>query len=163
MTDTREAWSVELLADHADCIDVLADWFEREWEPYYGKQGPGDARADLAARCNRERLPIGFVAMQDDRVLGTAALGRDATTGLTPSVIGLLVAPDYRRRGVAGALLGYAEHLARQLGHDEIYMGTSVLLAMLQGKGWQESGDVEFLNNERGRVFMRKLGASEST
>lgn len=163
MTNTREAWSVELLADHADCIDVLADWFEREWEPYYGKQGPGDARADLAARCNRDRLPIGLVAMHDDRVVGTAALGRDATSGLSPSVVGLLVAPDYRRRGVASTLLLGAERLARQLGHDEIYMGTSVLQALLHRNGWRESGDVEFLNHERGKVFMRNLTTSEST
>jgi len=163
MTNTREAWSVELLADHADCIDVLADWFEREWEPYYGKQGPGDARAELASRCNRDRLPIGLVAMHDDRVVGTAALDRDATSGLSPSVVGLLVAPDYRRSGVASTLLLGAECLARQLGHDEIYMGTSVLQALLHRNGWQESGDVEFLNHERGKVFMRNLTTSEST
>lgn len=157
MTNTREAWSVELLADHADCNVVLADWFEREWEPYYGKQGPGDARADLAARCNRDRLPIGLVAMHDDRVVGTAALGRDVTSRLTPSVVGLLVAPDYRGRGIASALLGYAERLARQLGHNDLYMGTSVLQALLHREGWREYGDVAFLNNERGQVFVRNL------
>ena len=163
MTDSREKCTVALLAEHTDCIRLLADWFEREWGPYYGKQGPGDARADLASSCNRDRLPVGLVAMRDDRVIGTVALGRDATTGLTPSVIGLFVAPGYRHRGVASELLGHAERLARQLRHDEIYMGTSVLQALLHRKGWQESGEVEFLNNERGRVFVRNLTTSEST
>lgn len=157
MTDTRQVWSVELLADHADSIDVLVDWFEQAWAPYYGEQGPGDARADLAARCNRNRLPIGLVAMHKDRLVGTAALDRDATTGLTLSVVGLLVAPDYRGRGIASALLGYAERLARQLGHNDLYMGTSVLQALLHREGWREYGDVAFLNNERGQVFVRNL------
>jgi GNAT superfamily N-acetyltransferase len=150
MTGSRHAWPVELLADHAGCVDVLADWFAQEWAPYYGPGGAGDARADLAA-------------IRDGRVLGTAALDRDTATGPTPSVVGLLVAPDCRGRGVASALLESAERLAGQLGYDELFMSTSVLQVLLQRNGWQQTGDVEFLNNERGKVFVRHLTKSEST
>ena len=157
MTDPRQTGSVELLADHADCIDVLSGWFEREWAPYYGQHGPGDARADLAARCNRNRLPIGLVAILDDRVRGTAALDRDAATGLTPSFVGLLVAPNYRGRGVAGALLAAAESLARELGYRELFTSTSILGELLQRKGWQAQDEVQFLSGERGKVYRRLL------
>jgi GNAT superfamily N-acetyltransferase len=163
MTGSRQAWPVELLADHAGCVDVLADWFAQEWAPYYGPGGPGDARADLAARCNRAHLPIGLVAIRDGRIPGTAALDRDTATGLTPSVVGLLVAPDCRGRGVASALLESAERLAGQLGYDELFISTSVLQVLPQRNGWQQTGDVEFLNNERGKVFVRHLTKSEST
>jgi GNAT superfamily N-acetyltransferase len=163
MTVAREPCSVALLANHAECIDVLADWFVREWEPYYGKRGPGDARADLAARCNRDRLPIGLVALQDDQVLATAALDREAATGRVPAVVGLLVAPGYRGRGIASALLAAAETLTRELGYDELFMSTSILGEWLKRKGWQEEDDVQFLNGERGRVYVRTLAAGPGT
>ena len=151
--------SVALLADHAGLVDRLARWYEREWAPYYGPQGSGDARADLLSRCNRERLPIGFVALRGDRLLGAAALDRDAATGRTPSIVGLLVAPECRRRGVASVLVDFAEGLARELGHDELFISTAVLGQHLLRNGWQQLGDVEFLNDERGKSYLRHLAA----
>jgi GNAT superfamily N-acetyltransferase len=154
--------SVALLADHAGFIDCLVRWYEQEWQPYYGERGPGDARADLQSRCNRGRLPIGFVAIQDDRILGTAALDHDATTGRTPSVVGLLVGPDHRRRGVANEMIGFAERLARDLGYDELFMSTGILGELVRRRGWQELGDVQFLHDERGKVYMCPLTLSRS-
>jgi GNAT superfamily N-acetyltransferase len=155
-------FDIVLLADHAGCIDDLAARYETEWAPYYGDSGPGDARADLASRCNRDRLPIGLVAIEGERVLGAAALDRDVSTGLTPSVVGLLAAPEARGKGVARALIESAEGRARQLGYDELFISTSILHGMLLREGWLEKGDVEFLNGERGKVFVRNLKTSES-
>lgn len=152
---------IAFLADHAAVIGTLAEWFEREWAPYYGTQGPGDARADLQSRCNRDRLPVGLVAIEDDLVLGTAALDRDATTGLVPSVVGLFVAREYRRQGVASALLEAAERLAADLHYDELFISTSVLGELLKRRGWLEMGEVEFLNDARGRVYARNLAKSQ--
>jgi GNAT superfamily N-acetyltransferase len=153
---------IALLADHAAQIDDLVARYRAEWAPYYGDAGPGDARRDLESRCNRDSLPIGLVAFDGDRVVGTVALDRDAATGLTPSVVGLLVAPEARRQGVAGSLIESAERLARELGYDQLFISTSVLQDPLRRRGWQEKGDVEFLNTESGKVFVRNLGASES-
>jgi len=160
MAGTAYEPSIELLADRADVIDRLVRWYEREWEPYYGERGPGDARADLASRCNRRRLPVGFVAVDDERILGTAALDNDVATGKAPSVVGLLVAPEHRRRGIASALLEFAEGLAHDLGYDELFMSTTILGELLQRRGWQEGGAVEFLNAERGKVYVRNFTAN---
>ena len=153
---------IALLADHAGSVDELAAGYEAEWAPYYGVRGPGDARVDLASRCNRDRLPIGLVAIDGDRIVGTAALDRDAATGLAPSVVGLLVLPASRRQGIATALIESAERLARDLGYDELFISTSILQGTLQRAGWHEKGDVEFMNNDRGKVFVRDLGPGES-
>jgi len=163
MPGTDREPSIALLADHAGFIDILVQWYEREWAPYYGEQGPGDARTDLESRCNHERLPIGFVAIEDDRILGTAALDHDAATGMTPSVVGLLVAPEHRRRGVANRLLDFAEGLARELGYDELFMSTTVLGELARRRGWQVQSNVEFLNCERGEVYVLQLTMSRST
>lgn len=52
-------------------------------------------------RCKHDTIPLGLVAIENGNVLGTAALDQDVTTKLTPLVVGLLVAPEHRRRGIA--------------------------------------------------------------
>ena len=148
---------IRLLADHADVIPTLADWYLSEWEPYYGVHGPGDARVDLESRCNREELPIGLVALEGDQVWGTAALDLDATTNLSPSVVGLLVGRDHRRRGIATALLEAAEDLACRVGYNRLYISTTVLGGLLERMGWNAMGEVEFLNAEQGSIYTRSL------
>jgi len=146
---------IKLLADHKEVLPILTDWYLSEWEPYYGVDGPGDAQADLESRCNYEEIPIGLVAIEGDQVCGTVALDLDAATNLTPSVVGLLVGRAYRRRGIAAALLKSAEDLARTLGYSRVYMSTTVLGDLLERMGWHKLGEVEFLNTERGLIYVR--------
>ncbi len=148
---------IELLADHSESIPMLADWYVSEWEPYYGVSGPGDARADLESRRNRDVLPIGFVATEGGEVHGTAALDLDVATGLTPSVVGLLVGPLRRGRGIATALLESAESLAKRLGYSRLYVSTTVLGGLLVRMGWYSLGGVEFVNKEQGSIYARDL------
>jgi GNAT superfamily N-acetyltransferase len=149
--------NIELLADHTGAITALEDWYLMEWEPHYGVGGPGDARADLKSRCNRKKTPIGLVAIDGDRVCGTIALDIDVTTNLAPSVVGLLVGNEYRRRGIATALLRSAEDLARDLGYDQLYVSTTILSDLLERIGWRTIGKVEFLNAEHGSIYVRDL------
>ena len=148
---------IELLSEHIGVIPTLSEWYQSTWEPYYGINGPGDARADLESRCNHDQLPIGLVAIEDNQVLGTAALALDVTTNLTPSIVGLLVGTAYGRRGIATALLGTAEELAGQLGYRRLYVSTTVLGDLLNRFGWKAMGEVQFLNAEQGSVYVRDL------
>lgn len=150
---------IEPLADHTDLLPVLAGWYGSQWEPYYGQSGPGDAKKDLDSRCNRDKLPIGLVAIENDQLCGTVALDFDTATNLTPSVVGLLVASDFRRQGVASALLNSAEDLALQFAYDKLYISTTMLDDFLMRQGWQPLGDVTFMNNERGSVYWRMLAS----
>ena len=151
------AMVIESLCDHAWAIPTLAKWYRSEWEPYYGVDGPGEAEADLVSRCNRDAIPYGLVAIENHRVVGTVALDVDVTTNLTPSVVGLLVGSEYRRRGIATALLQATEDRAHQLGYQQLYVSTTVLHSLLQRLGWRATADVEFLNNERGSIYVREL------
>ena len=148
---------IELLADHSESIPMLAEWYESEWEPYYGVTGPGDARSDLESRLNRDEIPIGFVAMLNGEVYGVAALDRDTATGLTPSIVGLLVGSSQRGQGVATDLLRAAESLAKRLGYGRLYVSTTVLGGPLIRMGWYSTGEVEFVNAERGLIYARDL------
>ena len=148
---------IELLADHSESIPILAEWYLSEWGAYYGLDGPGDARADLESRRNRHEIPIGFVAMEGGEVYGVAALDRDATTGLTPSVVGLLVEPSQRGRGIATDLIESAESLAKRLGYSRLYVSTTVLASLLVRMGWYSLGGVEFVNGQQGSICARDL------
>lgn len=148
---------IELLADHRDFIPALAEWYILEWGPFYGERGPGDALADLTSRSNRNEIPIGFVATGNGEIFGAAALDLDAATDLTPSVVGLLVAPSQRGHGIATALLESAESIAKGLGYSRIYVSTTILGGLLVRMGWYACGEVEFVNEERGQIFAKDL------
>jgi GNAT superfamily N-acetyltransferase len=148
---------IALLADHIEALPALAEWYRDAWEPYYGVDGPGDALADLQSRCNKNALPIGFVALEGDQVQGVAALDLDVVTKLAPSVVGLLVAVEYRDQGVAAQLLESAKNLAGRLGYSRVYISTTILGEHLLKKGWHDFGPVRFLNDQRGSVYAYDL------
>lgn len=144
---------VRLLADVPEALQTLAAWYRAEWQPYYGEGGPGNAVADLNARCNSVSLPLGMVAMKDKSLLGTAALDVDAATNLCPSIVGLLVEEKSRRQGVATALLEHAVDMARNLGYRELYISTAVLDKCLERRGWKKIDDVVFHDGAKGAIY----------
>ena len=149
--------TIELLADNSDCLPMIVDWYEREWGPYYGVGGPGDAETDLTSRCNSDTMPIAFVAKENGQVAGIAALDVDVTTNLTPSVVGLFVAGEFRGRGVGSKLLRAATRMAEKLGYVHVYISTAVLGKHLLRNGWRQVGGVRFLNSEHGSVYVFDL------
>ena len=156
MADMNGNLQIELLAEHPEAIPVLQSWFEHEWAPYYGPEGPGDAERDLRESCNRSELPLAMVAFSDGEVCGTAALKTESVTThahLTPWLAGLLVGARFRRRGVAEQLIAAVEETARRLGFSCIYVGTGERSGTpetaLRKRGW------EFV--ERGPYFVSEV------
>ena len=140
--------TIDLLADYPQAIPLLETWFEREWAPYNGPDGPGNAGNDLRASCGRTELPSAFVAIIDREVCGTAALKTASVTTyphLSPWLAALLVLPTFRCRGVAERLIAAVEEKARALGFGHVYVGT--------GEG---SGTPESALHKRGWQFIEK-------
>jgi len=153
--------TIEPLAEHTEFLPTLVDWYVREWEPYYGVNGPGDAQADLESRCNKAAIPAGLVARKGKQILGVVALDVDAATKLTPSIVGLLVARESRGRGVGRGLLESVVSLAKELGYPSVYLSTNVLGEHLLRSGWRLFGETRFLNDERGSIYVRDLGVQK--
>ncbi len=131
--------TIGLLADHPEALPTLIEWFEREWAPYYGNGGPGDAAADLKGSANREELPIALAAFADGALCGTAALKPESVTThphLSPWLAALLVAEPYRERGVGRRLVRAVEDLARRHGFDAIYTGVDPSRPLHAAGGW---------------------------
>ena len=139
---------IELLADHPETLPILKELFESEWKPYYGKEGPGNAEADLKNSANYTELPIAIVAFIDGNVCGTAALKMESITtypDFFPWLAGLLVVPSYRRQEIGEQLIVRIEELARRLNFNEIYVGTG-----------EKSGLSEITLDNRGWKFINK-------
>jgi len=139
MNVMMENLELVLLADHPEVLPVLQAVFESEWPEYYCKSGKGDAREDLLAYSNRSQLPIGVVAMLDGTAVGIAVLKAKCVTThshLTPWIGGGMVLPKYRRSGIGAKLAVELENIARELGHEVIYSGTSTAISLLEQSGW---------------------------
>lgn len=135
---------IEFLADHPQAFPILKTLFETEWEPYYGKNGPGNAEQDIASSANKTQLPIALVAICDGNICGTAALKMESVTtypDIFPWLAALLVDPAYRCQGVAAQLILKIEALAKQLGFSEIFVGagekSGLSEATLNKRAWK--------------------------
>ncbi len=145
---------IALLARHREAIPTLVQWYQCQWGPFYGPEGKGDAKHDLESRCNCDRLPLGLIAFDGDMPVGTAALAQDLSTLLTPSVVGLFVAPAFRRQGIGAALILETARFAKRLNYNRLYLSTMVLDEFLLRNGWQKIDSVQFLNDQSGTVYM---------
>ena len=96
------------LCRHRDQIETLAAGYLAQWPGWYGPLGPGDAGADLAARAQDHGLPFGLVAIVDGQAVGATAFAAGSIPShrhLPPGLVGLWVAPAFRRQGVGAALI----------------------------------------------------------
>jgi GNAT superfamily N-acetyltransferase len=128
------------LAAHPETLPILKEWFETEWESYYGPYGPGDAEKDLVSYANRDELPMAFVAFIGDELCGIAALKAESIAThahLGPWAAAGLVSPAHRRKGIGAHLLSALEEVARTFGYMHIYCGTSTAASLLHRAGWQ--------------------------
>jgi GNAT superfamily N-acetyltransferase len=154
-----EKLRIEYLADAPDVLPQLKAWFLREWAPYYGPDGPGDAADDLRSSCNRRALPITLIAFRGDELCATGALKAESVEThkhLGPWVAALLVAPKYRRQGIRGQLVDALEELARELGFEQMYYGADVTDRYLDRNGWQPLERVSYLTGE-GSIYRKTL------
>jgi predicted N-acetyltransferase YhbS len=100
--------TIEFLADCPEALSTLAQWQHDEW----GHYRPGDTVEKRSARlregCNRDRIPLTVVALDDGEVLGSASLiAHDMETRmeLTPWLASVFVGPEYRQRGIGAQLV----------------------------------------------------------
>jgi len=137
----RDAIEIDFLKNHAACIPQLAKNSHDEWKPVYDKAGMtlGDVVASYARRVNTDTLPLALVAIYQGMVIGTGSLkwqDLDVRPQLTPWMGGIFVVKEYRRRGVATALIHRLIKEARRLGIKRLYLWTSSAEVLYANLGW---------------------------
>lgn len=134
---------IEPAADHPDLIPRLGRWHWQEW----GHHDPGGSLESwteaLRARTCRDRVPATFIAFEDTRPVGSAALvehDMDTRRDLGPWLAGVFVLPDCRGRGIASALCCHAAEAARGFGVTRLYLYTNGAERLYESLGWHPFG-----------------------
>lgn len=132
-------FEVHLLADWPDLVGELAGAYEREWSGWYGRSG-NSAIADLTARCRRDGLPLGLVAVAAGKPVGACALVTTAgpiETDELPWLGALWVDPAQRRRGIATLLIERAAVEAARQRYASLQATTREAAALFHALGWR--------------------------
>jgi N-acetylglutamate synthase-like GNAT family acetyltransferase len=131
---------INYLIDHPEYIPQLGQWLFEQWGAILGEETPAARIKKLKKHVNRNTLPIAWVAHANGQVLGTAALrvhDLEDRTDLTPWLGGVLVGPEFRRRGIGEALCAAVEDAARARGIETLYLFTLDLKSWYSRLGWR--------------------------
>lgn len=130
---------IELLADHISAVPLLAEWHHAT----FGYLNPANSVRHYVERLHgslgREDLPMTFVALDGDDVVGSATLNRTTITHahLSPWLSSVYVTPAWRGCGIAGSLIGAVEREAKRLGFDTIHLFTPSSERLYARLGWR--------------------------
>ncbi|MEZ4866891.1 MAG: GNAT family N-acetyltransferase [Caldilineaceae bacterium] len=135
------------LADHPLHLPTLAVWHYAQW-------GHLNAGETLQGRIERLRqhvgkpaIPTTVIALEGELLLGSASVvGNDLRTHphLSPFLASVYVAPEFRRRGIASALVREIMHLAHQLAFPTLYLITPDQQRLYASLGWAAQEEVEY-------------------
>jgi N-acetylglutamate synthase and related acetyltransferases len=131
--------TIEYLADHLDLLPTLAQWQHDEW----GYIRPGDTvearMTRIDAGCERDRIPLTVVAVEDGQLRGSASLidhDMDTRLELFPWLASVIVAPEFRRRGIGAQLVRRIMSEAHKLEVPLLYLYTVHSENFYAGLGW---------------------------
>jgi GNAT superfamily N-acetyltransferase len=140
--------TIALLADHERLIPVIGTLRWREWGH---PPEPVDLAwwVDVTAReAGRHDLPVTWVAFDGQgNGLGAVGLGEfdpEERRDRSPWVLGMIVQPDCRGRGIGRQLLSHLEAWAAKRGYTQVWVATGgPAVGFYQACGWEVSEAVE--------------------
>lgn len=143
------------LADNPEMKDELARWFHEKWGI------PQEAYLESMEQCLAQKGPVPqwYAAMEDGRIIGGLGVIENDfhdRKDLAPNVCAVYTEPDWRGRGVAGALLQYVCADMREKGIATLYLVTDHT-SFYERYGWEffcmVQGDGEL---EMTRMYIHK-------
>ena len=130
---------IDYLADHREHIPQLAGWLHAQWGYLHENDSVDRRVARLESRTTRGGVPVTFVAVDGETLLGSASLVDDdleTRPELTPWLASVYVAPEHRGRGVASALVRRVVDEARDSGVSRLYLWTTDQERLYARLGW---------------------------
>jgi GNAT superfamily N-acetyltransferase len=141
----------------ADCLEhapSLAQWHFEQWKHLVEGDSPQRRLRLLLSRAGHRAIPTVFVALGSSQLLGSATLAEhdmETRPELTPWMVDVFVAPEFRRRGIASLLVRRIVREAAELGVGELYLFTTGpdREKLYAGLGWSVRERPLYLGVER--------------
>jgi len=128
------------LGERPGCIEQLAQWHFAQWGPFNPTNTVERRIERLQGHLERGRVPQTFVAVDGQRLLGSASLvaaDLPSRDDLSPWLASVYVDPPFRNRGVGAALVKRVAQEAQLLGFPTLYLFTPDRAAFYANLGWQ--------------------------
>lgn len=119
-------FTIDHLMDHAEHTRLIAEWIYSEFWRGRDRYTAGDLERLLKDAIDRDRIPLSLIALVDGKPAGTVNLIANddpSRQHIGPWLAALLVAPEYRRRGIGARLVKAIIAEARRLGFQEVFLG----------------------------------------
>ncbi len=127
------------LADFPDAIPILAKWHHSQWG-YMNPGGSVEVRiTSMQQHLQKERIPTTFVALEGERVLGSASLveeDMDTRPDLRPWLASVYVDESLRGGGIGSALVQRVTEEARKIGETQLFLFTPDRESFYARMGW---------------------------
>jgi predicted N-acetyltransferase YhbS len=127
---------IDYLADHLEAVPLLAEWHHLEWQ----ESTLEVSASELQTHTLRRHIPTTFVAIEANRVIGSASLlvaDLDGWDHITPWVASVFVMPESRGQGIGRALVNRAVEEASLLGVPQVFLYTANNQDFYARLGWQ--------------------------
>jgi GNAT superfamily N-acetyltransferase len=142
------------LTDRPEMKEQMADWFHEKWGI------PREAYVESMEQCLLKASPIPqwYVAMEGGRIVGGIGVIENDfhdRKDLFPNVCALYVEPDFRGRGIAGALLDFVRSEMSEQGIGRLYLITDHT-SFYERYGWEFLCNVNEDGGGTARMYVHK-------
>lgn len=124
-------------------LETIARWWQDEWGHYNPTRSLDDRKQSLQLYLSEEsQLPTVWLAVEDDQLLGTAALDIDdlpsVKHGFSPWLASVFVAPQFRQQGIGRMLVEHVINFAQQHRYPTLTLFTGDQMAWYERMGFKE-------------------------
>lgn len=139
--ETETLQTLRLSAGDAGYVTAIARWRHEQWGYMHPETSFEEGREQLKAECGAHGVPSVFMALEGERLVGTASLVEDDMSvrrELSPWLASVFVSPECRGQGIASRLVRRVEQAAREAGVSRLYLFTPDQQALYRRLGWQD-------------------------
>jgi N-acetylglutamate synthase-like GNAT family acetyltransferase len=132
--------TIDYINDHPESTPTIAEWHIGQWGHILDDFTLRSYKEYLASHYQKGGIPSLFVAVNNKKVIGTAALDdydMDTHQELSPWIASLYVDKEHRQRGVGTALINRVITEARVTGVKKLYLFTPDQERFLARFGWK--------------------------